>query len=249
MKTKSIALVMVLLLSVLLAACGGNDDVTLAAPPTVSLSPGGASPTISSTPVPTALPSATIDPNLPTDTTVPKDEDLTLGDTFAELGKNSDLVVRGKFIEKLKEPYNLIRDMNDPELPDEKEKTLEWQFIFEVTDVFKTPKDSTIKKGDKITVNLAYEDNNYMTGYKAKPIASYFEPDLNQDLVLFLNQNTLDESIYYREVSPFYFEVKDDLLYAKSNTKSEVESFEKKMKLKSGEGAPVANLKKDLGVK
>ncbi len=247
MKTKTIILTTVLLLAVLLTACGGNDEVTLVAPSTASLSPA-ASPAISGTPTPTIAPSSSA-PGLPADTKVPEKPDVDLGDTFKKLAEGSDFVVRGKFIEKLKTPYNQIRDMNDPELPDEKEKILEWQFVLEVSEAYMTPDGVTVKKGDKITVNLPYEDNNYMTGYKAKPIAAYFEPDINTDIVLFLYQNVLDTDIYYPNIHPFYFTVKDEKLFAKASDKKVVEDFEKKMNLKTGEGAPVANLKKDLGVK
>lgn len=246
MKYRVLALTLTLLVATLfLAACNNGSDpalisTSLSPSPSPSVSPL-ASPTQSATPTPAAT---------PVEVGVVGEVDPTLGETFKQLADQSVLVVRGKFVEKLKEPYNQVRDANEPEKPDPKEKILEWQFILEVSDVYKTSaKGDEIKKGDKITVNLAYEENYFMTNYKPKTNPEYFEPDLNQDIVLFLLQDTDNKKIFYPGAQPFYFDVKDDRLYPRSNSKDTIAQFNKGMKLDEGEGAPVANLKKDLGVK
>lgn len=207
------------------------------------------SPSASATATPTATPSAT-----PTEIPTPIPDippDIELGEGFKSLAKKTDLVVRGKYTSVSKDIWNQVRDMNDPDKGDENYYIGEYQYTFEITEVYQTPKNKKFKVGDKIVVNLAFEERMGPKA-KVKTLDTFVKPELEQDYVLFLaldKDSVPGKDIYYPDTQPAMFEVKDSYLFAKVYNDTLLKSWNKTMKLKEGKGAPLSNLKKDLGIK
>jgi hypothetical protein len=243
------ALLAVLMVSVMvLAACGGEpatSSVDVASPsPTASAKP-------SASPKPSAAPSAspTLDDLIATPLPGPEEVPEFAG-SFKDLADENDMVIRGKFTKKLPDLYNAIRSLDDPADPDPVIFIEEEMYEFTVTEVYKENKELTTqyKKGDVIIINTPFNDI-YTTGQTPKKDPRYMDIELNQEVVLFLFYADIDpKNPTYRQDSSLYmFKVEDERLFPLSYDEKLIEEWNEATG--GDEGIPVANLKKDLGVK
>ncbi len=256
MKLKFSCIMLALILCAsFLAACGGgkNSDAPVINSPDPSASPtASASASTAPTASPTASPTATGTTDVPDVVlSTASDEDPEIAVSFKDLDKASALIVRGQFIEKKKDKYNAIRSQDDPSDPDPLVAIDEEQYVFKITEIYKNDKKlkTPLKAGDTIVVNTVYS-KTYVIGKASTKDPRWMEMKLNEDTVLFLARYDTDPKnpVYRDETDIFAFSVKSgEKLYPLHADSKKVDEWIKKANAK--DGVPIANLKKELGIK
>lgn len=239
---KWIVLLLALLL-IFLCGCQKNSDVDVILESTATPSP-----TVSASPTPTATPALTATPT-PTPTVaaptpnVSEEIDAEVVDAgFDELYKKSEYVLLGKLTKSLGE-WNQARDAKGN--ASTTIFMMEQQYNLVISEVLKGDK---IKAKDSITLSLPYRDK--YAGEKDYTMRVFQEPPLNQDMLFFLNLDNYTEGIivYYPEVEPHSFLLKDGKLYTYGNAPSLAKSFAGG-KGAADKGITLTAAKKEMGIK
>ena len=257
MKAKTLALFVaaLMILSVATACSKGPDtSVILDSPTDTEEATATATPKPSATP--TATPEATASPSdlLPDDYVVelPSGDapvDIDLPKSFKDMGKDSDVIIRGEFVKKLDEQYNAIRSMDDESQPDPGILYAQDMYEFVVTEIYKEAEKGEFKVGDTIVINIDFSDNFSDARKPAVKAKDYLEMNLKEDTVLFLIRETLNpkQTVYQTQAAVYCFTVKDGKLYPRHADQKVVDKWNKDAGAK--DGVPIGNMKSDLGVK